>query len=266
MSYQRILIEKAEYVTKLILNRPEKHNAVDGLFLQEFDQCMDELRKDEDTRVIIITGAGKSFCAGSDTAFIMQLQADTNKAAGRFNFRQPFGLYHPIPALHAFQKPTIAAINGFTSGVAMGLICCCDYRIASERATFAPQFINFGLAAEIGLSYTLPRVTSLSTALEFLSTGETRDARWAKECGLVREVTSPEGLMEAAMGLANKLARMSPVSVESIKALVYQGLGSGFDEQLQFESRVGSALGQTEDCKEAVMALMEKRSPVFRGK
>ena len=116
-------------------------------------------------------------------------------------------------SLHNCPKPTIAAINGFTSGIAIGLIALCDYRIASERASFTPQFVNFGLAAEMGISYTLPRITSLSTALEFLSTGEKRDAQWAKDCGLVKEVTTPEGLMAAALELATKLASMPPVSV-----------------------------------------------------
>jgi 2-(1,2-epoxy-1,2-dihydrophenyl)acetyl-CoA isomerase len=148
----------------------------------------------------------------------------------------------------------------------VALISLCDYRIASENASFTPQFVNFGLAAEMGISYTLPRVTSLSVALEFLSTGEKRDARWAKECGLVKEVTSPEGLMESAIELANKLASMPPVSVENIKRLVYQAINPGFEAQLQFEARVGTALGQTEDCREAVIAMMEKRAPVFKGK
>ena len=267
MAGERISVDQANHVATLTLNRPEKHNAFDGLALEEFGDCMAELSSDEDTRAIIITGAGKSFCAGSDTAYISEIQADMGKAAGRFNFDKPFGPYQVLPSsLSKCPKPTIAAINGFTSGIAMALISLCDYRIASELASFTPQFVNFGLAAEMGISYTLPRITSLPVALEFLSTGEKRDAAWAKECGLVREVTSPEGLMESAMTFANKLASMPPVSVESIKRLVYQAINPGFEAQLQFEARVGTALGQTEDCIEAIVALMEKRPPVFKGK
>src|ERR1700712_10987 len=267
MTNERISVDKADHVATLTLNRPEKHNAFDGVALAEFGQRMDELSNDEDTRAIIITGAGKSFCAGSDTAYISQIQADLGSVAGRFDFTKPFGPYQVIPSsLHNCPKPTIAAINGFTSGIAMALISLCDYRIASERASFTPQFVNFGLAAEMGISYTLPRITSLSTALEFLSTGEKRDAEWAKECGLVKEATSPEGLMDSALALANKLASMPPVSVENIKRLVYQATDPGFDAQLQFEARVGTALAQTEDCREAIIALMEKRAPVFTGK
>src|ERR1700712_4782868 len=267
MAGERISVDQANHVATLTLNRPEKHNAFDGLALEEFGDCMAELSSDEYTRAIIITGAGKSFCAGSDTAYISEIQADMGKAAGRFNFDAPFGPYQVLPSsLHQCPKPTIAAINGFTSGIAVALISLCDYRIASENASFTPQFVNFGLAAEMGISYTLPRITSLSTALEFLSTGEQRDAQWAKECGLVKEVTSPEGLMDSAMELATRLASMPPVSVEAVKRLVYQAIDPGFQAQLQFEARVGTALGQTEDCIEAVVALMEKRAPVFKGK
>jgi len=267
MSNERISVEKAGHVATLTLNRPEKHNAFDGMALHEFGQSMDELSQDDDTRAIIITGAGKSFCAGSDTAYVSQLQADMGKTTERFDFDKPFGPYQVLPAsLHNCPKPTIAAINGFTSGIAVALITLCDYRIASEQATFTPQFVNFGLAAEMGISYTLPRVTSLSAALEFLSTGEKRDAQWAKACGLVKEVTTPEALMESAMELATKLASMPPASVQNIKRLVYQAIDSGFEAQLQFEVRVGTALSQTEDCREAVIAMMEKRAPVFSGK
>ncbi len=267
MTNERISVATVDHISTLTLNRPQKHNAFDGLALEEFGQCLDELSNDDDTRVIIITGAGKSFCAGSDTAYLSGLIAEGGAPTERFNFHKPFGPYHVLPSsLHRCPKPTIAAINGFTSGIAVSLISLCDYRIASANASFAPQFVNFGLAAEMGISYTLPRITSLSTALEFLSTGETRDARWAKDCGLVKEVTPPDGLMESAMGLANKLASMPPVSVENIKRLIYQAVDPGFEAQLQFEARVGSALGQTEDCREAVLALMEKRSPVFKGR
>jgi 2-(1,2-epoxy-1,2-dihydrophenyl)acetyl-CoA isomerase len=267
MRNERISVETANHISTLTLNRPEKHNAFDGLALQEFGECMTELSENDDTRVIVITGAGKSFCAGSDTAYISEIQAGMEKSSERFNFHRPFGQYYVLPStLHNCPKPTIAAVNGFTSGIAVSLISLCDYRIASENAVFAPQFVNFGLAAEMGISYTLPRVTSLSTALEFLSTGERRDARWAKECGLVKEVTSPEGLMESALELAAKLASMPPVSVENIKRLVYQAIDPGFEAQLQFEARVGTALGKSEDCREAVVAMMEKRAPVFKGR
>ena len=267
MTNERISVDRANHVATMTLNRPEAHNAFDALALQEFGQCMDELSADEDTRVIVITGAGKSFCAGSDLAYISEIQANAGGTSERFDFHKPYGPFQVLPSsLRNCPKPTIAAINGSTCGIAIGLISLCDYRIASEQASFAAQFVSFGLAAEMGVSYTLPRITSLPVALEFLSTGETRDAQWAKECGLVKELTSPDELMTTAMQFANKLASMPPVAVENIKRLVYQAIDPGFDAQLQFEIRVASALSQTEDCIEAVTAMMEKRAPAFKGK
>lgn len=268
MSYQRILLEKANSVTILTLNRPEKHNALDVLFFQEFGRCLDELNGDEGTRAIIITGAGRSFCSGIDIVSLAQAAAEpTSMGKGWMSFSEPFGPLQVLPSgLRGCHKPTIAAINGFSSGVGMALVCLCDYRIASEQATFAPGFVNLGLAGELGLTYLLPRITAMPVALEFMSTGETRDARWAERCGLVREVVPPEGLMEAAQRLASKLVKMPPIALDTLKQLVNQGLEARFDFQLQSEARAASLLLQTEDCQEAIRSFFEKRPPVFKGR
>jgi 2-(1,2-epoxy-1,2-dihydrophenyl)acetyl-CoA isomerase len=268
MPYQRILLEKANYIATLTLNRPEKHNALDMVFFREFGQCMDELKGDEDTRVIIITGAGRSFCSGVDFGDLAQAIGDPSlMAEGLGDLSQPFGPLQAVPrSLHTSHKPVIAAINGFTSGMGLALVCLCDYRIASERATFAPGFINLGLAGELGLTYLLPRITGLPVAFQFLSAGETRDASWAKRSGLVSEVVPSQNLMEAAYSLGGKLAQMPPVALGILKQLLYQGQETSFDFQLRFEFQAASRLIQTEDCQEAMRATLEKRPPVFKGR
>lgn len=268
MSYQRILLEKANHTTTLTLNRPEKYNAWDVLFLQEFRQCMDELSSDDETRAIIITGAGRSFCPGLDVAAVAEASADPIASGmGLATLSQPFGLAQVVPtSLRACRKPTIAAINGATAGLGIALICHCDYRIASEQATFTPAFIKLGLAAELGLTYILPRLIPLPVALEFLSTGETRDARWAERFGLVREVVTPEGLMEAAQTLASKLVKMPPIALQTLKQMIYEGLETDFDTQLRAEGHASSILTQTEDYKEGVLSFLEKRPPIFKGR
>jgi len=148
----------------------------------------------------------------------------------------------------------------------LALACLCDYRIASEPAAFAPGFINLGLAGELGLTYLLPRITGLPAALQFLSTGETRDASWAERSGLVSEVVPPQNLMEAAQRLGAKLAQMPPIALGMLKQLLYQGLETSFDFQLRFEFQAASRLIQTEDCQEAMRAALEKRPPVFKGR
>ena len=268
MPYQRILLEKANYVATLTLNRPEKHNALDMLFFREFGQCMDEVKRDENTRVVIITGAGRSFCSGIDFVDLAQAIGEPSLVAeGLADLSQPFGPLQAVPrSLRTCHKPVIAAINGFTSGMGLALACLCDYRIASEPAAFAPGFINLGLAGELGLTYLLPRITGLPAALQFLSTGETRDASWAERSGLVSEVVPPQNLMEAAQRLGAKLAQMPPIALGMLKQLLYQGLETSFDFQLRFEFQAASRLIQTEDCQEAMRAALEKRPPVFKGR
>jgi len=268
VSYQRILLEKANYITTLTLNRPERYNAMDVTFLHEFKQCMDELSSDDETRAIIITGAGRSFCPGLDVAAVAEASADpVGSGMGLATLSQPFALPQVVPnCLRACQKPTIAAINGAVAGLGLALICLCDYRIASEQATFAPAFINLGMAAELGLTYILPRLIPLSAALEFLSTGERREAAWAERFGLVREVVPPEGLMEAAQTLASKLVKMPPLALQTLKQLIYEGQETDFDIQLRMEGHASRILTQTEDFKEGVLSFMEKRPPVFKGR
>jgi enoyl-CoA hydratase/carnithine racemase len=266
--YKNIILNKENYVTTLTLNRPEKHNAMDAVSLREFSQCMDELTKDDETRAIIITGAGRFFCPGMDLGAVAQAVDDPMSIdMGRSTLLQPFGLAQVVPTcLRTCYKPTIAAVNGAAAGMGLALACLCDYRIASEQAIFTPGFINLGMAAELGLTYILPRLMPLPVALEFLSTGEKRDARWAERFGLVREVVPPEGLMQAAQTLAAKLVKMPPIALQTLKQLIYQGLETNFDVQLRTEGHASSILTQTEDYKEGVLSFLEKRPPVFRGR
>lgn len=268
MSYQRILVEKTDGIATLTLNRPEKHNALDMQFFREFGVCMDEMSGDESTRAVIITGAGPSFCSGIDFADLAQAVGNpASMAKGHVTLAKPFGPLQELPrALRSCPKPTIAAINGFTSGMGLSLMCLCDYRIASDRATFRAGFVNLGLAAELGLTYLLPRLIGVTAALQFLSTGETQDAVWAERAGLVSQVAPSESLGEVTKELAGKLVKMPPIALEMIKHLVYQSLEVNFDFQLQSEAHAASLLIQTEDCREAMRAAFEKRPPVFKGR
>ncbi|MDM7999576.1 MAG: enoyl-CoA hydratase-related protein [Dehalococcoidia bacterium] len=268
MSEPRIIVEKANAVAKVTINRPEKHNAMDLQFFREFGPRIDELSQDAEVRVIILTGAGRSFCSGIDLVGLAEVARDSASATvlGQ-SLSEPFGPLQSVPrSLRACRKPVIAAVNGFASGMGMSLLCLCDYRIASEQASFAPGFIRMGLAGEFGITYILPRLIGFPFALKFLSEGETRDARWAERVGLVEEVVPAGDLMEAAQRLAAKLATMPPIALGMVKELLYQGLESNFDYQLQSEAYAASILLRTEDFQEAVRAFLEKRPPVFKGR
>ena len=268
MSKPRIIVEKASGIAKVTINRPEKHNAMDLQFFSEFGPRIDELSHDSEVGAIILTGAGPSFCSGIDVVGLAELARESASVTvlGE-SLREPFGPLQSVPnSLRACRKPVIAAVNGFASGMGTSLLCLCDHRIASERASFAPGFIRMGLAGEFGITYILPRLIGFPQALKFLSEGETRDARWAEKVGLVNEVVSPGNLMRAAHALATTLAAMPPLALGMVKELLYQGLESSFDYQLQLEAFAASTLIRTEDSQEAALAFLEKRPPVFKGK
>ncbi len=268
MSDARIIVEKANGVAKVTINRPEKHNAMDMQFFREFGPRIDELSRESEVKAIILTGAGRSFCSGIDLVGLAEVsQAPASVTVLGSSLSEPFGpLQSVVRSLRACHKPVIAAVNGFASGMGMSLLCLCDHRIASEQASFAPGFIRMGLAGEFGITYVLPRLIGFPLALKFLSEGETRDAQWAEKAGLVDEVASPGNLMETAQALAAKLSEMPPLALGMVKELLYQGLESNFDYQLQSEAYAASILLRTEDFQEATRAFLEKRPPTFKGR
>jgi 2-(1,2-epoxy-1,2-dihydrophenyl)acetyl-CoA isomerase len=268
VSDARIIVDKANGVAKVTINRPEKHNAMDLQFFREFGPRIDDLGQDSEVRAIIVTGAGRSFCSGIDVVSLAEVARESaSEVVLGSTLGEPFGpLQSVVRSLRACRKPVIAAVNGFASGMGMSLLCLCDHRIASEQASFAPGFIRMGLAGEFGITYVLPRLIGFPLALKFLSEGETRDARWAEKAGFVDEVVSPGNLMESAQASAAKLAEMPPLALGMVKDLMYQGLESNFDYQLQSEAYAASILLRTEDFQEAARAFLEKRPPVFKGR
>jgi len=268
VSDARILVEKANGIARMTLNRPEKHNALDMQFFDEFEPCLDGLNRDPAVRAIILTGAGRSFCSGVDLAGLADAAREpASVTVGGPSLSLPFGPLQGVPrSLRACRKPVIAAINGFASGMGMSLLCLCDHRIASEQASFAPGFIRMGLSGELGLTYLLPRLIGFTPALRFLTTSETRDARWAEKAGLVEEVVPAGNLVQAAEALAARLAEMPPLALGMIKELLYEGLNASFDAQVRSEAYAASLLLKTEDFQEAVRAWLEKRPPAFKGK
>lgn len=267
MAFQRVLVQQAGHIATLTLSRPEKYNAMDLLFLREFKECLETLGRDSDVRAIIITGAGRSFCPGLDVESVGQAAADPiGSGMGRGTLEKPFALSQNVPdSLRGCHQPLIAAINGATAGMGLALAGFCDYRIASEQAVFTAGLIRLGLAAEMGLTYILPKLIGLPATLEFLSTGEKKDARWAEKAGLVRQVTPPEELLPTARALAETLASMPPLAIKMVKQLVYASPGNSYEAQVLMEGFAGLVLSQTADHREGIAAFLEKRPPAFKG-
>ncbi len=268
MTFERILVQKDKHIATLTLNRPEKYNAMDLTFLREFKECLDGLAQDAEVRAIIITGAGPSFCPGLDVEAVGKAAADPiGSGMGLGTLDKPFALSQNVPdALRACKKPTIAAVNGATAGMGLALAGFCDYRIASERAVFTAGLIRLGLAAEMGLTYILPRADRPARhpgVPQHRRQGGTPSGRRGWDwCARWCRRTS---CCTAAHALAGTLASLPPLAMQMVKQLVYESPGNSYEAQILMEGYAGSILSQTADHREGIAAFLEKRPPVFKG-
>lgn len=264
MEYEGLILEKEKGIATITLNRPEKLNALTKAMMEDsFPRATEDVRKDDDIRVLIITGAGRGFCAGADVSDLAAGDV-VGKGGTRWQLLEPLAASHALP-LHNLEKPTIAAINGVVAGAGVSLAALCDIRIASENARFVFAWVLRGLIPDCGATYSLPRILGVSRALELAFTGDMFDAKEAERIGLVNQVVAAEDLMKVTRELAEKLAKRPPITLGLIKRAVYRGIVNDLEQQLDFESYAQNLCITTQDHKEAVQAFLEKREAVFRG-
>jgi enoyl-CoA hydratase/carnithine racemase len=265
----------AERVATITLNRPDKLNAWTAVMDQEVRSAIYEAERDSNVRVIILTGAGRGFCAGADMSLLGAIAqgglADAEKVlrnssnGERQHIRPDFQKkYSYFPSI---QKPVIAAVNGPAVGLGFILTLYCDLRFASDTARFGTAFAKRGLIAEYGLAWMLPRLIGPSNALDMLFSARLVDANEALRMGLVNRVFPQEGFLQGVHAYAQELANnVSPRSMGIIKTQVYnamfQTLGEAFEGS---EEEMLKSL-QCEDFKEGVAHFVEKRAPVFTGR
>ncbi|MFB3060645.1 MAG: enoyl-CoA hydratase-related protein [Candidatus Binatia bacterium] len=259
MSYETILYEKQSGVATITLNRPQALNAFTSQMNSEFMSALRDAEKDEEIRSIVITGAGRAFCAGQD----LKVRSREQRGSLGQSLREK---YNPIILrLRDTEKIVLAAVNGIAAGAGCNLALACDLRIASEEARFIQAFVKVGLAPDCGGSFFLPRLVGLSKAMELFLLGEPLDAREALRIGLVAKVVSSNQLPETAREMAEKLAR-GPRSIGLIKRAVNRTLKVELENQLEYEAYLQEIAGKTTDFDEGVQAFLEKRAPVFTGK
>ena len=258
-TYETIQVEKRGAVAVLRINRPDKLNALNSRVHAEGVAALDELKKDEEVRVLVITGAGeKSFIAG----------ADISEFAGKTPFEQRTGFNQPtlFNSLDSFPKPVIAMINGFALGGGCELALACDIRLASEKARLGQPEINLGIIPGGGGTQRLTRLVGEGKSMEMILSGEMIDAQTARDLGLVNHVYAPEELEAKTFELANKIAEKSPIALQMAKEAVKLASRSNLDEGLRREVDLFAVCFSTEDKEEGVAAFLEKRKPVFKGK
>ena len=264
MSYETMILHKEEGIAVMTLNRPEKLNAVSPAMWWELSRAIEEVQSDDEIRVLILTGAGRGFCAGADVAETLTL-AVSGQAPPRTKdqLKEPVGIAGL--RLARLGKPTVAAVNGVAAGMGFSLAAACDIRIASERARFTNAFVRMGLIPDNGLTYFLTRLAGLAKALEIMYTCGTVNATEAERIGLVNRVVPHDDLMKVTMDLARKIVEGAPLAVEMTKQTAIKALNSDLEELISFETYAQKVCLESQDFKEGVAAFLEKRPPVFKG-
>lgn len=278
MAYETILYETGNYVATIALNRPERLNAIIGQLEEDLLSALRRAEESDDVRVIVLTGAGRAFCAGADmknldagsqtdwsqltvNEWIESNLPQRPRPSVRGDFQKTYS-YFP-----AITKPIIGAINGYAIGLGFVLPLYCDIRIASDKAKFGTAFAQRGLIAEHGISWMLPRLVGISNALDLLYSARIIEAEEALHMGLVSRVVPHDSLMEEVGEYATGLAtRVSPRSLKVIKREVYNALFQTLEEAISIANVDMVDSFACEDFKEGIAHFLEKRPPKFTGK
>jgi 2-(1,2-epoxy-1,2-dihydrophenyl)acetyl-CoA isomerase len=260
--YEHVLVSEANCITTITLNRPDKLNSFIGHMRRDLAEALEHAGSDRNTRVVIITGAGRAFCAGGDIAFMAQLmeRRDTDE------FERILGAgQRVISAIRTMTKPVIAAVNGPAAGAGFNLALACDLRVASSNATFSQSFVKVGLHPDWGGTYFLPRLVGPNKACELFFLGETIDAAEALRLNIVNQVVAAEELEAATIALAERLCAAPPIALAALKQAVYMSDSSDLDEMLRYETEAQVRCFESEDGHEGIRAFFEKRDPRFTG-
>ena len=258
-----LLYEQQDAIVTLTMNEPQTRNALTGnSAVDEFVAACQRINSDLSVRVVIITGAGPVFSAGGNVKDMRRFfEQDVDPVRIREEYRN--GIQRLPLALYNLEVPTIAAVNGAAIGAGCDLTCMCDIRIASESASFAESFVKVGIIPGDGGAWLLPRVVGLSKAAEMSFTGDALSAADALECGLVSRVVAPGELLAAANDLAQRIASNPGNALRMTKRLLREGQNARLESLLELSAGFQALAHKTPQHKEAVMAFIEKRKPVF---
>jgi len=264
MEYGEITLEKAEGIAVLTLNRPEKLNALTvNMTHVLLPKLCRELQQDDDVRVLVLTGAGKGFCAGADVGELPVLNKLVSELT-RTERMQAIGNFALL--LYNLEKPVIAAVNGVAAGGGASIALLADIRIASENARFGMAFVARGLVPDCGATFLLPRLIGIPKSFELMYTGALIDAREAEHIGLFNKVVPHDSLQDEVMTLARRLAKAPPLSLAQIKRAIRSSLTNSLEQQLYLETYAQNFLLETEDFNEGIKSFIEKREPRFKGR
>jgi enoyl-CoA hydratase len=260
MTYETLLYEKADGIATVTINRPESLNALNFKVYAELYELFGEIEKDDEVRVVILTGSGeKAFVAGSDITEMAP--QSSQEIAGFVDIAR-----QASDRIYYLGKPVIAVINGYALGGGCELTMCCDLRIASEKARFGQPEISVGVIPGAGGTQRLARLIGMTRAKELIYTGDMIDANTALNYGLVNKVVPVENLMAEARDVAAKLLTKSGVILSLAKAAITGGAGMSLPDALGYEAQCFALCFATEDQKEGMKAFMEKRKAEYKNR
>jgi len=249
-----------DQIGTIVFNRPESRNAFTLEMLEECSRILAAFRDDPDVRVIVLTGAGESFCSGGDVKKMGRSTSVIQRKSDLWKRMQT------VPKMLAtVDKPVIAMINGDAVGGGMDIALMCDIRVASERARFSQAYVRLGLVPGDGGAFFLARLIGLGRALEILLTADFVDAPQAERIGLVNHCVPHHELEQKAYGIARKIAALPPLGVQTCKRLTYESYQNEMITALELASSQAAIMATTADHREAVSAFREKRQGIYKG-
>jgi 2-(1,2-epoxy-1,2-dihydrophenyl)acetyl-CoA isomerase len=260
MSYEHILLSRTDGIGTLTLNRPDKLNAFAGTMRTEIAEALEELERDDAVRVIVITGAGRGFCAGADVGYMAELIArhDVESMAALVEAGR-----RVVSTIRRSSKPVVGSINGVAAGGGANLALACDIRIASDQAKLGQTFNRIGLHPDWGATYFVPRLVGPAKALELFWLAELVDAHECLRLGLVNRVVPHGALERETREVSTALAAKPALSLALAKRAVYQSMDRSLSEMLDYELEAQLRCFESRDAAEGIRAFVEKRTPTF---
>ncbi len=263
MDYKTIIYHKKDQIAHITLNRPEVANVINTEMAVELREACHRINQGEDVKVVIISGAGKAFCAGEDLSQISG--AVLSELTSPAELREFTQRYNVAAAVAGIGCPVIAAINGDALGAGLVLALSCDLRFASQKSSFGVPDIERGYFLASGITQWLPRIVGRGKAMEMVLTAELLDASEAQRIGLVHRVVEPDEVILQAEKLAIETVSKAPIALRYAKEAIHKGLDLTLDQGLRLECDLYMLLQTTQDRIEGVKAFLEKRHPQFKG-
>lgn len=259
-----VLYERDDAIATITLNRPERMNTISQPMLLALSEALLTAGRDPEVRVVVITGAGRAFCAGLD---LQDAASEEGVAKGGFALAPTLDLRDfPPVVLHELDKPVIAAINGGAAGFGLDLALGCDVRVCANQAKLAAAFAKRGVVPETGGTWYLPRLIGWSKTAEIFFAGRTLSAAEALELGIVSRVVEGSELMTTVRALAREFAACAPLAVQATKRMMRAALAEGFAEHVSRTYLQTMPLMRSHDFREGFSAFLEKRAPKFEGR